>query len=161
MHLHYPSLILVPDTSFSALESSVPSSKNRPLSTSLLVQCIQDEFIGVPMESVLRKYWNEEGGMCLVTFFWLQCSEIMVTGLQFVNQLSVDNDDRAATLLASSSKYMHHFMPHHPKYSLSLPSDIIHFRPYALYSSILKLNSIHVMLHTHCSFDTRRLRELC
>ncbi|KAH8111431.1 muts domain V-domain-containing protein [Phellopilus nigrolimitatus] len=51
------------------------------------LQCIQEEFLGVPIEPVLRKYWNEDAG------------------LQFINQLCVDSEDRAATLLAVSSKY--------------------------------------------------------
>lgn len=40
-----------------------PSSRKTPCSTSLLVQCLYDEFPGVPVEPVLRKYWNEDAGI--------------------------------------------------------------------------------------------------
>ena len=63
LHLHYPTLILVPDTSFSALDISATASAKTANTTSLLVQCIQEEFLGIPIEPVLRKYWNEEAGM--------------------------------------------------------------------------------------------------
>ncbi len=62
LHLHYPSLVLVPDTFMAPNDSSAPSSGKQPQTTSLLVQCIQDEFPGVPVEPVPRKYWNEEAG---------------------------------------------------------------------------------------------------
>lgn len=62
LHLHYPSVVIVPDTFFSSTETSVNSSTGRTTSTSLLVQCIQGEFPYVPIEPVLRKYWNEESG---------------------------------------------------------------------------------------------------
>ena len=55
MHIHYPSLILVPDT-FIFPHSS---SDAKP---SLLIDCIEDEFENVPIESVKRKYWNETAG---------------------------------------------------------------------------------------------------
>ncbi|KAJ8463218.1 hypothetical protein ONZ51_g10391 [Trametes cubensis] len=87
MHLHYPSMILVPDTFFSLTDTSLPSGANNMHSTSVLVQCITDEFDGVPIEPVMRKYWNENAG------------------LEFVNQLTVDDDERAATLVAVSNKY--------------------------------------------------------
>jgi DNA mismatch repair protein MSH4 len=58
MHLHMPSVVLVPDT---FLAGSDMSSKNSA-STSVLVQYIQEEFPGVPIEPVARKYWNEGGG---------------------------------------------------------------------------------------------------
>ncbi|KAI5118520.1 hypothetical protein M0805_007689 [Coniferiporia weirii] len=87
LHLHYPSLVLVPDTFLSHVDASAPSAAKHSSSTSLLVQCIQEEFLGVPIEPVLRKYWNEDAG------------------LQFINQLCADGDDRAATLLTVSSKY--------------------------------------------------------
>ena len=67
MNLHNPVLVLVPDTSLAHVDASAPASAKFAASTSLLVQCIQDEFPGVPVEPVLRKYWNEEAGECLVT----------------------------------------------------------------------------------------------
>jgi DNA mismatch repair protein MSH4 len=57
MHLHYPALILVPHTLLSEDEADGTSS-----STSLLVQSIMDEFTGVPVEPVQRKYWNDMAG---------------------------------------------------------------------------------------------------
>ena len=62
MHLHYPALVLVPDTFVSPKDSLGPSSRNKTNSTSLLVQRLCDEFPGVPVEPVLRKFWNEDAG---------------------------------------------------------------------------------------------------
>ncbi|KAL5534740.1 hypothetical protein ACEPAG_1204 [Sanghuangporus baumii] len=87
LHLHYPSLVIVPDTFLSDTDASVNSSTRHAVNATLLVQCIQGEFPHVPIEPVLRKYWNEE------------------SGLHFVNQLTADSENRAATLLAASSKY--------------------------------------------------------
>ncbi|KAI9437019.1 muts domain V-domain-containing protein [Lactarius indigo] len=87
MHLHYPALILVPDTFLTPKDGSGPSSRNKPNSTSLLVQRLCDEFPGVPVEPVLRKFWNEDAG------------------LEFVSQLCVQDEERAAMILAVSRKY--------------------------------------------------------
>ncbi|KAL5535043.1 MSH4 [Sanghuangporus sanghuang] len=87
LHLHCPSVVIVPDTFLSDTDASVNSSTRHAVNASLLVQCIRCEFPHVPIEPVLRKYWNEE------------------SGLHFVNQLTADNENRAATLLATSSKY--------------------------------------------------------
>ena len=62
MHLHYPALVLVPDTFVSPKDNLAPSSRNKTNSTSLLVQRICDEFPGVPVEPLLRKFWNEDAG---------------------------------------------------------------------------------------------------
>ena len=53
MHIHCPSLVLVPDT-FISSQSDVK--------TSLLIDCIEGEFEGVSIEPVKRKYWNETAG---------------------------------------------------------------------------------------------------
>ncbi|KAI9065774.1 hypothetical protein FKP32DRAFT_1665232 [Trametes sanguinea] len=87
MHLHNPSMILVPDTFLSINDLSLPTGANRSQATSMLVQCMQEEFDGIPIEPVMRKYWNENAG------------------LEFINQLTVDDDERAATLVAVSNKY--------------------------------------------------------
>ncbi|KAH9045814.1 muts domain V-domain-containing protein [Lactarius hengduanensis] len=87
MHLHYPALILVPDTFLNPKDGSGPSSRNKPISTSLLVQRLCDEFPGVPVEPVLRKFWNEDAG------------------LEFLSQLCVQDEERAAMILAVSRKY--------------------------------------------------------
>lgn len=65
MHIHSPSLVLVPDTFLSGSEkpsNSRRSSGSSNLSSSLLVQYIEEEFPGVPIEPVARKYWNDVGG---------------------------------------------------------------------------------------------------
>ena len=63
MHLHYPSIVLVPDTFLSASEAAfAPQSGKRSASTSLLVEYIQEEFPEAQIESVGRKYWNDNGG---------------------------------------------------------------------------------------------------
>ncbi|KAI0668609.1 muts domain V-domain-containing protein [Trametes maxima] len=87
MHLHSPSMILVPDTFLAFTDVSLPSGGRKSQTTSMLVQCITEEFDGVPIEPVMRKYWNENAG------------------LEFINQLTVDDDERAATLVAVSNKY--------------------------------------------------------
>ncbi|KAF7326661.1 MutS 4 [Mycena venus] len=78
MHLHPPALVLVPDTFLSTSDAS-PAS--------MLVEYIYEEFPGVPVEPIGRKYWNEIGG------------------LEFVSQLCVEDDERAGTLLAVANKY--------------------------------------------------------
>ncbi|KAI0932941.1 hypothetical protein AcW2_001415 [Taiwanofungus camphoratus] len=87
LHLHSPSLILVPDTFLSISDVSLASGGKKPSSTSALVQCMMEEFDSIPIEPVMRKYWNEGAG------------------LEFVNQLTVDDNERAATLVTVSSKY--------------------------------------------------------
>ena len=62
MHLHYPSLVLVPDTFLSLSDSSLSSGVKRAHTTSLLVQAILEEFDSVPVEPVLRKYWSDTAG---------------------------------------------------------------------------------------------------
>lgn len=62
MHLHYPSIVLVPDTFMSLSDVSLSSGTKTPQTTTLLVQCIMDEFDGVPIEPVMRKYWSDNAG---------------------------------------------------------------------------------------------------
>ncbi|KAJ7054753.1 muts domain V-domain-containing protein [Mycena amicta] len=78
MHLHSPALVLVPDTFLSA-DGTTP--------TCVLVEYIFEEFPGVAIEPVGRRYWNEGGG------------------LEFISQLCVEDDERAGTLLAATTKY--------------------------------------------------------
>ncbi|KAF9781104.1 muts domain V-domain-containing protein [Thelephora terrestris] len=80
MHIHYPSLVLVPDTFLSPHFSSDAKA-------SLLINSIEGEFEDVPIEPVKRKYWNE------------------TVGLQFITQLALDDEERASTLLSASTKY--------------------------------------------------------
>ncbi|KAG5643811.1 hypothetical protein DXG03_009586 [Asterophora parasitica] len=63
MHLHSPSLVLVPDTFLSASDNPSGTSGKRPAATSMLVQFIREEFPGVPLEPISRRYWNDSGGM--------------------------------------------------------------------------------------------------
>ena len=55
MHIHDPTLVLVPDT---FLSPHLPSNAK----VSLLIDSIESEFEGVPIEPVKRKYWNETIG---------------------------------------------------------------------------------------------------
>jgi DNA mismatch repair protein MSH4 len=104
MHVHRPCLVLVPDT-FIAIADTVDANTNKkPNTTSLLVECIQDEFPEIPIEPVQRKYWNDDAGASPTVS--LACHIITSrAGLQFISQLCVQDDERAATLLAASSKY--------------------------------------------------------
>ena len=60
LDLHYPSLILIPDSSLGSSLNKQPAS--------LLLQYIQDEFPSIALESVLRKYWNETVGASVQPF---------------------------------------------------------------------------------------------
>ncbi|KAH8101458.1 muts domain V-domain-containing protein [Cristinia sonorae] len=88
LHIHSPSLILVPDTFLSVNDVLLASGGKKPTTTPVLVQCILEEFDYLPVEPVLRRYWND-----------------ISVGLEFVNQLCVDGDERAATIVAASAKY--------------------------------------------------------
>ncbi|KAF8972583.1 muts domain V-domain-containing protein [Flammula alnicola] len=79
MHIHNPCLVLIPDT--------LGTSWKRSTSTSLLVEYIHEEFPGIQIEPVGRRYWNDAGG------------------LEFVLQLCVEDDERAGTVLSVSNKY--------------------------------------------------------
>ncbi|PPQ78808.1 hypothetical protein CVT25_010677 [Psilocybe cyanescens] len=87
MHVHNPCLVLIPDTFLSAADAALAPSGKRSASTSLLVEYIREEFPGIQIESVGRRYWNDAGG------------------LEFVLQLCVEDDERAGTVLAVSNKY--------------------------------------------------------
>ncbi|KAF9453355.1 hypothetical protein P691DRAFT_771528 [Macrolepiota fuliginosa MF-IS2] len=108
LHLHPPVVVLVPDTFLSlqdpayvnasggaiagrAVGGGRKSGTNRGAAsgaaTSLLVEHAREEFPEVVVEPVGRKYWNDAGG------------------LEFVMQLCVEGDERAATILAASNKY--------------------------------------------------------
>ncbi|KAG8983799.1 MutS protein msh4, partial [Tulasnella sp. 427] len=95
VHLHPPSVIIFPDT-------FVNSSKQhqRPQQESMLLQCLREEFDDVAaLETVGRKYFNDSAGM------------------DFMNQLIVDEEERAGTLLALGNKY----------YSLSAASALFKY----------------------------------
>ncbi|KAK7468350.1 MutS protein msh4 [Stygiomarasmius scandens] len=89
MHLHNPCLILVPDTFLSSADASIASRRGSAshATRSLLVDFIREEFPDVPIESVPRKYWNA------------------TNGLEFIQQLCVEDEERAGTILAVSNKY--------------------------------------------------------
>ncbi|KAG6820131.1 hypothetical protein H0H93_005006 [Arthromyces matolae] len=84
MHLHPPSLVLVPDTFLSAPDVQSGSGGK---TASLLVQFIEEEFPGARLEPVARRYWNDSAG------------------LEFILQLCVEDDERAGTVIAVSNKY--------------------------------------------------------
>ena len=54
--MHMPSLILVPDTAMAA-DGDASSAKS-----SIFLNYVQEEFPGVLVEPVARKYWNDGGG---------------------------------------------------------------------------------------------------
>ncbi|KAG9014981.1 MutS protein msh4 [Tulasnella sp. JGI-2019a] len=81
IRLHSPSVIFVPDT-FMSSDSATASRRPSPL-----LECLQEEFEGVPFEQVPRKYWNDSAG------------------LDFVTQLIVNDEERPGTLLALANKY--------------------------------------------------------
>ncbi|KAF9482407.1 hypothetical protein BDN70DRAFT_853443 [Pholiota conissans] len=87
MHLHRPCLVLIPDTFLSTSDAALAPAGKRAVSTSLLVEYIREEFPGVQMEPVGRRYWNDSGG------------------LEFILQLCVEDDERAGVVLAVSNKY--------------------------------------------------------
>jgi DNA mismatch repair protein MSH4 len=62
MHIHSPSLVLIPDTFLSASDAALAPSGKRSASTSLLVEYISEEFPGVQIAAVGRRYWNDAGG---------------------------------------------------------------------------------------------------
>lgn len=61
-----------------------------------------NEFPGVPVEPVQRKYWNDVTGVFSHIFrgFSLDC----LAGLEYMQQLILHNDERPGTLLAASNK---------------------------------------------------------
>ncbi|KAF9261928.1 hypothetical protein L218DRAFT_980745 [Marasmius fiardii PR-910] len=103
LHLHQPSMILVPDTFLSAHDKG-RARRNNQSTTSILVELLREEFQGIPLETIPRKYWNEE------------------TGLEFIQQLCIDDEERAGTILAVSSKY----------YALSASSALFKYAEFRL-----------------------------
>jgi DNA mismatch repair protein MSH4 len=99
MHLHPPAMVLVPDTFLSTSDAS---------SQSMLVEYIYERFPGVPVEPIGRKYWNETSGRCRSYRVSTYSTE---SGLEFVSQLCIEDDERAGTLLAVANKcaYIHLF----------------------------------------------------
>lgn len=153
MHLHYPTLILIPDTFLSSKDNIGPSSKNTSTSTSLLVQCLYDEFPGVPVEPVLRKYWNEDAGISHL-YVSKRFPYLVSQGLEFVSQLCVRDEERTATILAVSRKcaYMR---------STPLSSDILIplvDRYYALSAASAVFKYVEIKLNTQFSSGSLRIR---
>jgi len=62
MHIHSPSLVLIPDTFLSASDAALAPSGKRSASTSPLVEYIREEFPGVQIDAVGRRYWNDAAG---------------------------------------------------------------------------------------------------
>ncbi|TFK71735.1 hypothetical protein BDN72DRAFT_764445 [Pluteus cervinus] len=87
MHVHNPCLILIPDTFLSSTDAALVPSWKGQRSASLLVEFIKEEFPGVQMDPVGRRYWNDVGG------------------LEFIMRLCVEDNERAGTLLAVTNKY--------------------------------------------------------
>ncbi|KAF9074002.1 muts domain V-domain-containing protein [Rhodocollybia butyracea] len=90
MHLHQPNLILIPDTFLSASDAAramVGGSSRGTIDPSLLVEFIREEFPDIQLEPIPRKYFND------------------TAGLEFIQQLCVEDEERAGTILAVSDKY--------------------------------------------------------
>jgi DNA mismatch repair protein MSH4 len=66
------------------------------------MQYIRDEFPTTPAEPILRKYWNETVGKRCRAMHKVKVSDSL--GLEFLDQLCVDDEDRAAMLVAVSHK---------------------------------------------------------
>jgi len=62
MHLYRPCLFLIPDTFLSVSDAALAPSGKRSAATSLLVEYIKEEFPGIQIEPVERRYWNDAGG---------------------------------------------------------------------------------------------------
>lgn len=77
----------------------------------MLVEYIYEEFPGVPVEPIGRKYWNETGGASHLNPSMFAASRQI--GLEFISQLCVEDDERAGTLLAVANKcaYVHCILP--------------------------------------------------
>ena len=60
--------MLIPDTFLSASDAALAPSGKRAASTSMLVEYIREEFPGVQIEPVGRRYWNDAGGKHLTSF---------------------------------------------------------------------------------------------
>lgn len=100
MHIHYPSLVLVPDTFLSPRISS-------DAKVSLLIDSIEGEFEDVPIEPVKRKYWNETVGESSARARSGTFAYAVYLGLQFITQLALDDEERATTLLSASTKFVY------------------------------------------------------
>lgn len=61
LHLHSPSIILVPNTFLSLIDTPMASGGKKASSTSVLVQCMIEEF-DATVDPVMRKYWNDDAG---------------------------------------------------------------------------------------------------
>jgi len=70
MHIHNPSLVLIPDTFLSASDAALAPSGKRSASTSLLVEYISEEFPGIQVAAVGRRYWNDASGKLSWTFLF-------------------------------------------------------------------------------------------
>jgi DNA mismatch repair protein MSH4 len=153
MHLHYPTLILIPDTFLSSKDNIGPSSKNTLTSTSLLVQCLYDEFPGVPVEPVLRKYWNEDAGMSPL-YASKQFPYLVSQGLEFVSQLCVRDEERTATILAVSRKCA--YMRPTPLFLHILNPPVARY--YALSAASALFKYVEIKLSTRFSNGSLRIR---
>lgn len=103
MHLHNPCLVLVPETSLSTSDGALAPAGKRSSSTSLLVQYVIEEFPGIQVEPVGRRYWNDTAGGLYISAkkpSYVNCW----LGLEFIMQLCVEDEERAGMILAVSNK---------------------------------------------------------
>jgi len=106
MHIHYPSLVLVPDTFIAATDATLASGGKKPPTTSLLVQFIMEEFPNVPVEPVARKYWNDGAGVSIAR----QCLSVSNLCQEWTSSRNyasrMTNGLRRSSLCQTSTAYM-------------------------------------------------------
>lgn len=73
------------------------------ISTWMLLELVENDFPEVKFEPVGRKYWNEGPGSYNLVSTTLPLTRY--PGFDFVQQLCVEDDERAGTLLTVANKY--------------------------------------------------------
>jgi DNA mismatch repair protein MSH4 len=69
----------------------------------MLLQYIRAQFPWLCVEPVPRKYWNEHAGRC-ATLSYNLVADIWLIGLEFIDQLCVEDEERPAMLVSVSNK---------------------------------------------------------
>jgi DNA mismatch repair protein MSH4 len=139
----------VPDTAFSVSDIPLCSSGKRGSCTSLLLKYIREEFSGVPIEPIARKYWNDRGG----SFLYQPIASFRnhtTTGIDLVAQLCVDDEELPATLVTVSQKWAY----------TPLIRFVLHFlafRYYALSAVCALLKYAEMSLNTRYASGSLRI----
>lgn len=154
MHIHYPSLVLVPDTFLSPHFASDARA-------SLLINSIEDEFEDVPIEPVKRKYWNETVGG---SFDPRQDEHHSL--MQYVQDSSLSPNSLWMTKKGPPPSYrlLPSLVIRHLRIcaeAQTITTDITPSRLYAPFSSILRRNSTSGIPPDLSASGTPLWRELC